>query len=123
MCQGTGQGIEDAAVLAELLSHTTATSEIPRLTTLYYQLRHPRAEKVRELGRMNGQAFQMVNGPEQEKRDRYLCMPLRERRRIDPGYLDLFGEVEFHAWLDGLDVTAKARDAHQRMAKQAAPRL
>jgi 2-polyprenyl-6-methoxyphenol hydroxylase-like FAD-dependent oxidoreductase len=101
----TSQGLEDAAVLAELLRHASLKRDLGVVSKLYYELRHKRVEKARDLARMAGRWFSMVDGPEQRNRD--LFMMSSKRREIDPDYVDPSGEVSIHAWLDDFDVVKR----------------
>ena len=101
---GTGQGIEDAVVLAALLAHASSGEDLGKLCHVYYGLRNSRVEKVRELTYPVGRALSMANGPEQIKRDRFLRMGVKKQREIDPEYADPFEDVSVHIWLDEFDV-------------------
>lgn len=43
---GTGQGLEDMAVLAELLRHASSKEDLGAASKLYYELRHKRVDKA-----------------------------------------------------------------------------
>lgn len=98
-------GIEDAAVLAELLSHTAVTEDIPHLMKCYDQARHARVDKVRDYSDFIGKMFSYPDGKKQQSRDKVL-------RSYDPNqYLDAipsmtahYGSAEWMTWLDVFDV-------------------
>ena len=100
----TDQGLEDAVVLAEILTHASSQEDLGILCGLYYELRHTRVEKVQDLAYSLGRAFSMADGAGQEERDLYLKMGARKRREIDPKYVDPFGDPSTHLWLDEFDI-------------------
>lgn len=106
--QGAGLGIEDAAVLTELLTHLQSIGSISRLAKIYYDLRSKRIERCRVLTKSNGPAQVLPDGPEQERRDRYLQSP--PENRTDPKYNDAFGDFDFHVWLNSFDVVKEVRN-------------
>lgn len=98
-------GIKDATVLAELLTHATATHDLPHLMKCYHQARHARVDKVRDYSAFVGKMFSYPDGTKQRHRDRVL-------RSCDPNlYLDTvasmnmyYGSAEWMRWLDCFDV-------------------
>lgn len=103
--QGSSMGIEDAAVLAELLTHAGSTEEIPRLLRCYDQARHTRIDAVREYSNFVGKMFSYPDSKKQQMRDKVL-------RTYDPNqYPDSipsitahYGSAEWMTWLDVFDV-------------------
>jgi 2-polyprenyl-6-methoxyphenol hydroxylase-like FAD-dependent oxidoreductase len=55
---GTGQGLEDPAVLAEWLRHASSREDLGVVSKLYSELRHTRVDKAWDLARMTGDGFQ-----------------------------------------------------------------
>ncbi|KAJ7479889.1 hypothetical protein FB451DRAFT_1086455 [Mycena latifolia] len=67
--QGAAMAIEDAAVLAQLLSNLTTHTQIPRILDAYMEIRKPRCIRIGEISRQNGIMFHLPDGPEQVERD------------------------------------------------------
>ncbi|KAJ6602645.1 hypothetical protein DFH09DRAFT_1125275 [Mycena vulgaris] len=67
--QGAAMAIEDAAVLARLLSNATTHSQIPRMLDGYMEIRKARCARIGEISRQNGKMFHLPDGPEQVARD------------------------------------------------------
>jgi 2-polyprenyl-6-methoxyphenol hydroxylase-like FAD-dependent oxidoreductase len=103
-------GIEDAAVLAELLSHALSAEDIPRLMRCYNQARHARVTAVRQYSDFVGKMFSYPDGKKQQMRDKIL-------RTYDPNqYPDSipsmtarYGSAEWMTWLDVFDVKETVR--------------
>jgi salicylate hydroxylase len=64
--QGAAQAIEDAAVLAAVLSDG---HDIPAALDRYETVRRQRAARVQAISRGNGVRFHLPDGPEQQARD------------------------------------------------------
>ncbi|KJX96668.1 FAD/NAD-P-binding domain-containing protein [Zymoseptoria brevis] len=65
--QGTAMGIDDAAVLSELLTNASSGSDLQPLTKAYENLRRPRCETVLQLARAYGASWS-AKDPEQIRR-------------------------------------------------------
>ena len=61
--------IEDAAVLGNLLSRLTHSSQLPVLLQAYQDLRLSRTAETQNQSRLNQKIFHLPDGPEQERRD------------------------------------------------------
>ena len=64
--------VEDAAALAECLSHITddsATSSLRTALTVFEKMRQPRTKAVQEASLQAGNILHLPDGPEQEARD------------------------------------------------------
>ncbi|MCC6831281.1 MAG: FAD-dependent monooxygenase [Thermoleophilia bacterium] len=66
--QGAVQAIEDAAVLADVLTGATA-ADVPAALARYAAIRRPRAARVQAASRENGRLFHLPDGPDQRRRD------------------------------------------------------
>ena len=73
MAQGANSSLEDAAVLGGVLSRVTHAAQIPLATQLYESIRQQRTEKLHEITFQQGEEFHLLDGPEQEERDRLLA--------------------------------------------------
>ena len=104
--QGAAQGIEDAAVLAELLAPNTPSSSIPRLTSLYETLRKPRADAIAGFALSNKDAFILPDGEAADARNEMLRSTDRELERQGPG-----ARSEKEAYLDDYDAIEEVRKA------------
>jgi len=61
--------IEDAAVLAGILSHIDSLEQMPDLLELFLKLRHERASEVQARSHMNSYIWHLHDGREQQARD------------------------------------------------------
>lgn len=73
MAQGANSALEDAAVLGGILSRVTHAAQLPSATQLYETLRQQRTQKLHEITFQQGEEFHLLDGPEQEERDRLLA--------------------------------------------------
>jgi len=69
MAQGAAVSIEDAAALAETVSHTQSKDHLPHLLRTFETIRKPRCEEISKGTHINADAWHLSDGPEQEKRD------------------------------------------------------
>ena len=69
---GAAMGIESAAFLSRLLSHTKDASKVRALLKLYNSTQLPRVKLVIARSRLMGEIMEMPNGPAQCERDREL---------------------------------------------------
>ncbi|KIX03331.1 uncharacterized protein Z518_06883 [Rhinocladiella mackenziei CBS 650.93] len=73
LAQGAAQAIEDAAVLAVVLSHLPSSptpADINRMLRAYEKVRKERAETLVELAAASGRALHLGEGPAKEERDK-----------------------------------------------------
>lgn len=68
--QGSAMAVEDAAVLGNLFSRISDSSQITPLLHAYEHLRYDRATATQESSRLNQKIFHLPDGPEQEARDK-----------------------------------------------------
>ena len=61
--------IEDAAVIANLLSRISHLSQLKPLLDAYQDLRHSRTSVAQESSRLNRKTYNLPDGPEQKERD------------------------------------------------------
>lgn len=92
-------------MLTQLLSHLPSIGSLPEVAKLYYELRRPRVERCRAVTRTQGPAMTLPDGPEQERRDRYLRTPPHLRKEVDPTFQNPFGNFEFQGWFNSFDAT------------------
>lgn len=67
--QGAAMAIEDAAVLANLLSRITTLADLKPLLEAYEAIRHKRATGTQTASRLNQHIFHLPDGPGQRARD------------------------------------------------------
>jgi 2-polyprenyl-6-methoxyphenol hydroxylase-like FAD-dependent oxidoreductase len=98
-------GIEDAAVLAALLSHASSPADIPHLTKSYDSARHTRVEAVRNYSDFVGKMFSYPDGKKQQMRDKNLkSYDPNLFPGVIPSMLAHYGSAEWMTWLDVFDV-------------------
>ncbi|KAI0799635.1 FAD/NAD(P)-binding domain-containing protein, partial [Irpex lacteus] len=100
--QGAAMAIEDAAVLGNLFSRLTHTSQIKPLLYAYEALRLPRATETQESSRLNQTIFHLEDGEEQRKRDDSMREAARRDRERDRsgGGEGSEGEGSANQWAD-----------------------
>ncbi|QDS76432.1 hypothetical protein FKW77_004336 [Venturia effusa] len=102
---GSSMGIEDAAVLAELLTHAVAIENVPHLTKCYDRARHARIEKVREYSDFMGKMMSYPDGKNQQHRDQMLrSFDPNQSLNAAPSMTAHYGSAEWMTWLDVFDV-------------------
>ena len=99
--QGAAQGIEDAAVLSTLLSHST---DLPNVVDVYQHLRKPRAERVHKIARNYRVTFTLGPGKEKNRRDKLMAQ--LSQASGDP---DKPRKLAAEHWLDQYDAVADVR--------------
>ncbi|KAJ4482208.1 FAD/NAD-P-binding domain-containing protein [Lentinula aciculospora] len=67
--QGSAMAIEDAAVLGNLFSRISNSSQIPALLKAYEGLRHARGSATQSASALNRQIFHLPDGVEQQQQD------------------------------------------------------
>lgn len=92
--QGAAQALEDAAVLADELAGAEPDAVTTALTR-FVQRRRPRAQRVLEASRSNGDLFHFPDGPEQQARDAQLAEGL--------------GDFRAYLWLWAADADGRLR--------------
>jgi salicylate hydroxylase len=108
--QGAGQGIEDAAVLSELLHPSIMAEDIATMTELYQALRKPRAEKVQRIAWKYREYFTVGDGPVQRRRDELFA-------KLEGG-MGSEGQSRDEAWLEEYDAVGEARSLLRRVRGQ-----
>lgn len=119
--QGSAMGIEDAAVLSELLSEASSGDDLRPAIEQYENLRQPRCMKVFKLARQIGQTWTMTDSKQIEMRN------ASWERVNDAEYMDAradenaqFGSPSFQQWLDHYDVfrtVAEVKKQNTRVSK------
>ncbi|KAJ7046065.1 hypothetical protein C8F04DRAFT_1322629 [Mycena alexandri] len=66
---GAAMAMEDAAVLAALLTNPKTYTDIPHLLDAYADIRKPRCTYIQDVSRKNGAMFHLDDGPGQVARD------------------------------------------------------
>ena len=94
--QGAAQALEDAAILADELADAEPEEVIIALTR-FVQRRRPRAQRVLEASRSNGDLFHFPDGPEQQARDAQLAEGL--------------GDFRSYLWLWAADADGRLRES------------
>ena len=80
--QGAAQAIEDAAVLAAVLTGADG-HDIPVALSRYESLRRERTARVQAISRGNGQRFHLPDGPAQQARDTAMASTFGLSSEID----------------------------------------
>lgn len=106
LAQGAAQAIEDAAVLAGLLSHLELKSQIPDILSMYERHRKSRAVQVKRRTLTTRQINGIADGPLQQERDRQLS----EHEPFD-GFPNPLADPIFSNWLFGYDAHEEAEKA------------
>lgn len=107
LAQGAAQAIEDAVVIAVLLSRMNDCSEknVEEALRLYQQIRKDRAETLVELAAASGRALHLGQGEERERRDR----EFEELRKDGTGKVpDKWADKEVQRLIYGFDCMAVA---------------
>ena len=106
-------GIEDAALLFELLSHASSTADIPRLTKCYDLARHARVDAVREYSNFVGKMLSYPDGKKQQMRDKVLrTYDPNQFPEAVPSMTAHYGSAEWMTWLDVFDVKETVGDCY-----------
>ncbi len=61
--------VEDAAALAEALSHAHSTADVPGVLQVYERVRYERTSQMQKASLNNGKLWHFADGPEQAARD------------------------------------------------------
>ena len=116
LAQGAAMGIEDAAVLAGILAEPdfATVDTLPASLKLYENIRIKRAARVAEASISSRYFTQMVDGPDQEARDRWML----EHPGIWEGHINIRSRKEFLDELFGYDVYAVLGEALTKARKE-----
>ena len=105
--------VEDGAVLGRLLhrfaEHRISESSLPALLRLYQKVRKTRAQTTVRMANENRKLYHMVDGPEQEERDRLFAQhDWWDENRSFPW---VFADLPYLHELFGFDTLKSAEDA------------
>ena len=106
LAQGAAQAIEDAAVLAGLLSHLESKCQLPDILSIFERLRKDRTMKVKHQSSATKAIDDMVDGPLQRERDRQLT----EHEPFD-GYPNPLADPVLSHWLFDYDAFEEVEKA------------
>lgn len=109
LAQGAAQAIEDAAVLAVVLSHLPAgatTKDINRALKLYEKVRKDRAETLVEMAAASGRAMHLGEGEAKKERDRQFAA-LKSGKGPVP---DKWADADVQRMVYGFDCMKVAED-------------
>lgn len=111
-------GIEDAAVLSELLSKASPADNLAEKLALFEKLRRPRAEKVQDLARVYGKAW-AASDPQFIKVRDERWRKINENRYGDakPDMNAVFFSPAFNKWLDHYNVFEEVGKVESAQAK------
>lgn len=98
--------IEDGAVLGELFAHLSHPKQITDLLQTYEALRKPRATRIVQKSTIARGDYHMVDGPEQEARDKLLLSASGTE-----GFPNPWADKVFREWLWGYDSADVAEQA------------
>lgn len=106
LAQGAAQAIEDAAVLAGLLSYLESKCQIPDILSIFERHRKDRTMKVKHRSSATRTINGMVDGPLQQERDRQLT----EHEPFD-GYPNPLADPVLSHWLFDYDAFEEVEKA------------
>lgn len=87
--QGAGTAVEDGLVLALALSRATIKASLPTCLAAYETIRKPRTVYTQKFGTYMATQMHMVDGPEQQGRDKALAsMPPQSAVNWDGKHID-----------------------------------
>lgn len=113
--QGASSAVEDAVALAECLQHLGPDWSLRELLKAYETIRIPRTSGMREASLKNRDYFHMLDGPEQEARDKLLLAALAEEERGEAGLganktPNQLGDAKKQAATYGYDAAVEMRE-------------
>ena len=110
--QGSAMGIEDAAVLAQLLADASHGDDLRDLLKLYEKLRRPRCESVQKYAAVLGRTWGTKNPKMIKKMHEAIGMTNDPRyAEIKPDKNAAFVSPAFEKWLDLYDASEAVREA------------
>jgi salicylate hydroxylase len=112
LAQGANSSLEDGAVLGHLLSkvsYTSRATQLPQAAKLYQDLRKERGEKIQKETFKQRHDFHMVDGQEQEERDKLMLSMLGGE--LKPDFPSRWTCPRVQRWLYGYDSYAEAENA------------
>ncbi|KAG9236714.1 salicylate hydroxylase-like protein [Amylocarpus encephaloides] len=115
LAQGAAQAIEDAAVLAEVLSlcPSTSPSDLHRSLRVYEEVRKERAEALVEMAAANGRDLHLGAGKAKEERDRKFAALTKEGS--GGAVPDKWADADVQRLIYGHDCMGVARDGFAGM--------
>lgn len=107
--QGAAQAIEDAAVLAVVLSHlpSTSPSDITKVLKVYQDQRKERADTLVALAAQSGRTLQLGEGKAREERDA-MFRKLKEEGGGKGAVPDKWADGDVQRMIFGFDVVSEA---------------
>lgn len=122
--QGSAMAIEDAAVLAECLTH--CAGDVAAAADSYESIRRPRVRRIADIARENGGVFVLPDGPEQEARDRrfravtvededpaFMEEKMKSKPRVEANPQARWPSPELMMWINGFDVVSEVSEVHR----------
>jgi salicylate hydroxylase len=106
IAQGAAQAVEDAGVLAAVLSLINDKADIHAALLVYSEIRKSRSETVVASATKTRQVLHLPDGPEQQMRDNAISRASRGEG-TNP---DLWGDKSFQHWIWGIDIQQQAVD-------------
>jgi salicylate hydroxylase len=109
LAQGANSSLEDGAVLGYLLGkvdYEKREEQLPKVASLYQKLRKERGETIQKETFKQRHAFHMVDGPEQEARDKLMLSMLGGELKAD--FPSRWTCPRVQRWLYGYDAYAEA---------------
>ena len=114
LAQGAAMGIEDAAILGGLLTKYPHKDTLPFTLRMYEKLRIGRTAKVASASLSSRHFTQMVDGPEQQKRDEWLLA----HPGIQLNHINIRSDKEFLDYLFGYDAYKALEEALSEQERQ-----
>jgi salicylate hydroxylase len=115
LAQGANSSLEDGAVLGSLLGHVEyerREKQLPKFAELYQELRKERGELIAKETFKQREDFHMVDGPQQEARDKRMISMLGQE--LEPDFPSRWTCPRVQPWLYGYDAYKEAEEAYAR---------
>ena len=121
--QGASTGVEDGAVLGELLAGASPQEDIRSLVKLYEAIRRPRCDMIRTFATIQGAMWSTKDPGKRQQRDRNLAAYQTQQPSTKPDQRASFSTPEFQIWLDQYDVKEEVMKARSSTARALQARL
>jgi salicylate hydroxylase len=113
--QGAAMGIEDGALIAELLAKSTPGMDIKFITKTFEKIRRPRCDLVRKFAKAQGDGWTTEDPQKQQRRDEKLRQPWPAGVDVQADSSASFLSPQFQKWLDDYDVHEEASKVMRQM--------
>lgn len=121
--QGSAMGVEDGAVLAELLTGVSPDDDIKTLAKQFEAIRRPRCEIIRKFATIQGERWAIKDPKKIDERDRKIARYQVQQPTTKPDQSASISSPAFQMWVDQYDVKGEVRRAKVATAKASQARL